>query len=113
MSNPDKVIRRVGEAILFSIALCVLVPVQVSAQQSAEDIYNKKCAVCHAKDGSANTAKGKSLHVKEVHATMKDSEAAMIKIVNDGKGDNMDSYKDQFTADQIKAVVEYYRSLAK
>jgi hypothetical protein len=42
---------------------------------------------------------------------MKDSEAAMIKVETDGKGDDMDSYKSEFTADQIKALVEYYRSL--
>jgi cytochrome c6 len=82
------------------------------AQGDAEDNYNKKCAICHGKDGSANTAKGKKLHTKDVHETMKDSAATMIKIVTDGKGD-MDAYKDQFTADQIKALVEYYRSLAK
>ena len=81
--------------------------------QSADDLYNKKCAVCHAKDGSGNTAKGKKAHVKDVHQNMKDSEAAMIKVVTDGKGDDMDSYKSEFTADQIKALVEYYRSLGK
>jgi hypothetical protein len=37
----------------------------------------------------------------------------MIKIVNDGKGDDMDSYKKVFTPDQIKALVEYYRSLGE
>jgi len=82
------------------------------AQGDAESDYNKKCAVCHGKDGSGNTAKGKSLHVKDVHATVKEPESAMIKIVTDGKGE-MDSYKDQFTPEQIKALVEYYRSLAK
>ena len=81
--------------------------------QSGEDLYNKKCAVCHAKDGSGNTAKGKKVHVKDVHQNMKDSEAAMIKVVTDGKGDDMDSYKSEFTRDQIKALVEYYRSLGK
>jgi len=83
------------------------------AQQSAEDNYNKKCAVCHGKDGLGNTAKGKKVHVKDVHANMKDSAADMIKAVTDGKGDDMDSYKSDFSSDQIKALVEYYRSLGK
>jgi mono/diheme cytochrome c family protein len=83
------------------------------AQQSAEDNYNKKCAVCHGKDGLGNTAKGKKVHVKDVHENMKDSEAVMIKAVTDGKGDDMDSYKNEFSADQIKALVDYYRSLGK
>jgi len=83
------------------------------AQDDAADLYDHKCAVCHGKDGLGNTAKGKKVHVKDVHANMKDSEADMIKAVTDGKGDDMDSYKKEFTADQIKALVAYYRSLGK
>ena len=37
----------------------------------------------------------------------------MIKVATDGKGVNMDSYKTQLSPEQIRAVVEYYRSLAK
>ena len=95
------------------VITCLAVPVTLQAQESAEDLYNHKCAVCHGKDGLGNTAKGKQLHVKDVHANMKDSEADMIKIVTDGKGDDMDAYKKAFTADQIKAIVDYYRSLGK
>lgn len=94
------------------LLVCVTAPL-LRAQESAEDNYNKKCAVCHAKDGSGNTAKGKKVHVKDVHENMKDSEAEMIKVVTDGKGDDMDSYKKEFTSEQIKALVDYYRSLGK
>lgn len=93
------------------LALC-LVPVVLNAQ-SADDNYNKKCAVCHGKDGLGNTAKGKKVHVKDVHENMKDSEEVMIKAVTDGKGEDMDSYKKEFTPEQIKALVDYYRSLGK
>jgi mono/diheme cytochrome c family protein len=85
----------------------------LQAQQAADDLYGHKCAVCHGQDGLGNTAKGKKVHVKDVHTNMKDSEADMIKVVTDGKGDDMDSYKKDFTADQIKALVEYYRSLGQ
>jgi mono/diheme cytochrome c family protein len=88
-------------------------PPTVAAQQSAADNYGHKCAVCHGQDGVGNTAKGKKVHVKDVHANMKDSEVAMIKIVTDGKGDDMDSYKSEFTASQIKDLVDYYRSLGQ
>jgi mono/diheme cytochrome c family protein len=97
----------------LTIAMFASFSVSLFAQQSAEDNYNKKCAVCHGKDGLGNTAKGKKVHVKDVHANMKDSEAVMIKAVTDGTGDDMDSYKNEFNADQIKALVEYYRSLGK
>ena len=84
-----------------------------AAQQSVAENYGHKCAVCHGQDGLGNTAKGKKVHVKDVHANMKDSEADMMKIVTEGKGDDMDSYKSEFTASQIKELVDYYRSLGQ
>jgi hypothetical protein len=50
------------------------------------------------RQGRIEKSKGKKVHVKDVHANMKDSEADMIKVVTDGKGDDMDSYKKEFTA---------------
>jgi len=113
MGQVAKVVLRKLALTALTIAMFASCSVSLFAQQSAEDNYNKKCAVCHGKDGSGNTAKGKKLHVKDVHANMRDSEAVMIKAVTDGKGDDMDSYKNDFSADQIKALVDYYRSLGK
>lgn len=101
--------RLIAIALLLTFALTVV----ARAQNDAEDNYNKKCAVCHGKDGMGNTAKGKKVHVKPVKENMKDSEADMIKAVTDGKGDDMDSYKKEFTSEQIKGLVDYYRSLGK
>jgi mono/diheme cytochrome c family protein len=99
------------------ILLCLIFQVtqmpSAAAQQSAAENYGHKCAVCHGQDGTGNTAKGKKVHVKDVHANMKDSEADMIKVVTEGKGDDMDSYKSEFTASQIKDLVDYYRSLGQ
>ena len=56
----------------------------------------------------------KKLKVKSVKDTIaKEDVAAMIKIVTDGKGADMDGFKTELKADQIKAVVDYYRSLAQ
>lgn len=86
---------------------------QLAAQQGADDLYNHKCAICHGKDGLGNTAKGKKVQVKDVHANMKDSRDDMVKVVTDGKGDNMDSYKGELTSKQIQDIVDYYRSLGQ
>jgi len=84
------------------------------AERSAEDIYLDKCAVCHGKDGAGKTAKGKKSKVKDIHATIgKMSEEEMIKVVEKGKDPNMDSYSKEYSKEQIKALVEYYRGLAK
>lgn len=105
--------RRFPTILLFVLAFELICFATPSKAQEAEDNYNHKCAVCHGKDGLGKTMKGKENHVKDVHDNMKDSEADMIKIVTDGKGDAMDSYKGEFTPAQIKALVEYYRSLGQ
>jgi cytochrome c6 len=113
MGQVRKAVLRMSALTALMIATYLTLSSSLFAQDSAADNFNKKCAVCHGKDGLGSTAKGKKVHVKDVHANMKDSEAVMIKAVTDGKGDDMDSYKNEFTADQIKALVEYYRSLGK
>jgi mono/diheme cytochrome c family protein len=102
-------------AVLITLASMVLFLVCVPqlAAQGSDDLYNHKCAICHGKDGLGNTAKGKSAQVKDVHANMKDSRDDMVKVVTDGKGDNMDAYKGQLTPKQIQDVVDYYRSLGQ
>lgn len=84
------------------------------SQKTPKDIFLDKCSVCHAEDGSAKTAKGRKLKVKDVRETIKTvSVAEMVKIVTDGKGKDMDSFSKDLTAAQIKDVVDYYRGLAK
>ena len=97
----------------FMLAILMMTPPTSAAEQSAEVLYGHKCAVCHGKDGLGNTAKGRKVHVKDVHANMKDSEADMIKIVTKGKGKDMDGYEKELSKEQIEAVVEYYRGLGK
>jgi mono/diheme cytochrome c family protein len=105
--------RRNSTLLVLACLIFFLAYLPATAAQSAQDNYGHKCAICHGQDGLGNTAKGKKVHVKDVHANMKDSEADMIKIVTDGKGDDMDSYKTEFTAAQIKDLVDYYRSLGQ
>ena len=96
------------------LAGCFLAPNLAGQSQSGRDIYLDKCAVCHGEDGAGKTIKGKKVHCKDIRDTIKkDSEADMIKVATDGKGANMDSFKKQLSPEQIQAVVQYYRSLAK
>jgi mono/diheme cytochrome c family protein len=97
-----------------TFSLFTLTGIGSPSPNSAQEIYNRKCALCHGKDGSGNTHDGKKYKVPSVRVAVKKySEAAMIKIVEEGKGANMDSYSDELSPTQIKALVDYYRSLAK
>ena len=86
-----------------------------AAPASAQDVYLDKCSVCHAQDGSGNTAKGRKLKVKNARSpeVQKLSEAEMIEIVAKGKGKDMDGFEKELGSDMVKQVVSYYRSLAK
>ena len=84
------------------------------AQSDAKDIYLNKCAVCHGPDGAGKTAKGRKVKAVDVRDSSKKlSVDQMIKIVQEGKGDNMNAYGKDLSKEQTRAVVEYYRSLAK
>jgi mono/diheme cytochrome c family protein len=95
----------------------VLVALSVAsawAAKEAKDIYLDKCAVCHGQDGAGKTAKGRKLKIMDVHETVKKFTVdQMIKAVQDGKGNDMDGYRKELSKDEIKAVVEHYRGLAK
>lgn len=87
----------------------------VGAQgKSTSDIYLDKCSVCHGADGAGKTARGKKLKVKDVRETVSKLTAEqMADVVAKGKSPNMGGYAKDFSADQIKQIVEHYRSLAK
>jgi mono/diheme cytochrome c family protein len=81
----------------------------------AQDVYLDKCAVCHAKDGSGNTAKGKKVKAKDLRSAevQKMTDAQLIDAVANGKGKDMDGFQKELGADTVKQLVAYCRSLAK
>ena len=89
--------------------------VPVPAGASAQDVYLDKCAVCHAKDGSGNTAKGKKVKAKDLRSAeiQKMTDKELIDAVAHGKGKDMDGFEKELGADMVKQLVAYCRTLAK
>jgi cytochrome c6 len=81
--------------------------------KSAQDVYLDKCSVCHGKDGSGNTAKGKKLKAKDLRSAeiQKMSDADLIDAVANGKGKDMDGFQKELGADMVKQLVAYCRTL--
>lgn len=90
-------------------------PASPGPQKTAQDVYLDKCAVCHAKDGSGNTAKGRKVKAKDLRSAeiQKMSDAELIKDVSTGKGKDMDGFEKELGADMVKQLVAYCRTLAK
>lgn len=92
----------------------LLASTPVLAQKDTKDIYLDKCAVCHGPDGAAKTARGRKLKMKDVREVApKMSVEEMLKITEAGKGPDMAGYAKELSREEIKAVVDYYRNLAK
>jgi cytochrome c6 len=75
-------------------------------------LYEKKCAMCHGKDGVPGKMAEGSGNFKDPEWQKANSLEAVIAVSSAGKeGTKMSAYKDKMTADEIKAVAEYVKSL--
>jgi mono/diheme cytochrome c family protein len=77
-------------------------------------IYKAKCASCHGADGSANTAVGKSLKIRDLRSAdvQKQSDAQLYNIVANGKA-RMPGYEKSLGADSCQALVACIRRLVQ
>jgi mono/diheme cytochrome c family protein len=84
------------------------------AQSSGADIYKAKCQSCHGAEGTPNPGIAKMMGVKPVSdpSVKSLSEGQMIADTANGKG-KMTAFKGKLTDAEIKASVDYFRSLAK
>ncbi len=78
----------------------------------AADVYKAKCAMCHGADGSGNTAMGKKYNLKSLGSpeVQKQSDAQLTEIITKGK-DKMPAYDGKLSADEIKGLVAFIRTL--
>ena len=83
-------------------------------------IYDKSCAKCHGKEGKGDTKMGQKLGCKDytdakVQTEMKDDAAtkAIKEGLKDKEGKVLMKPAEDLSADDIKAVVAYMRTLKK
>jgi mono/diheme cytochrome c family protein len=111
----SKLLVRSGLILLLIPALPDALRAVPGPQKSAQDVYLDKCSVCHAKDGSGNTAKGRKVKAKDLRSAeiQKMSDADLTHDVAKGKGKDMDGFEKELGADMVKQLVAYCRELAK
>ncbi len=88
-----------------------------AASGNGKELYLKKCKNCHGTTGAADTKIGQKNDIaswKEPGWKGKWPMSKVENIVKNGKsGTKMKPFKDKLTADEIKAVSKYARSLGK
>ena len=98
---------------LFAIAL--VVPPAASAADVA-DVFKKKCAPCHGKEGEPNKvfAKQGVRSFKDADWQKATDDATIEKSIREGKkGTMMASFEKQLSDEEVTALVAFIRTLGK
>ena len=95
--------------LLLTVAVSIAAA-SISFGADAAATWASKCASCHGKDGSGNTAMGKKLGVKDYTKDQSFSDAEAAAAIKSGKG----KMKGTNLPDaDVKALVAYVRGLKK
>ncbi len=97
-------------AVVAVVLAMLALPLASFAADAAADLFKSKCAMCHGPDGKGKMAGTKDLGSAEVQ---KASDADLTATITKGKPPKMPAYDSKLTADQIKSLVAYVRTLKK
>lgn len=108
--------RKWSVPIVVNVALValVLLPSHALPDEASAKFYKQKCASCHGPDGKAETSAGKAMKVRSFAdpEVVKMTDHELAEVITNGKG-KMPKYGSSLKPDQVQALVEYCRSLAK
>ncbi|HEY9434104.1 MAG TPA: cytochrome c [Blastocatellia bacterium] len=113
-SFAKKTVAAILATTFLTLSLSALAPAPPGlAVQSMKSLYNSKCAVCHGNDGSANTAKGKELKVRNLRSEefKKMSDAKAMEVLLKGKG-KMEAYEKTLGKEKLEQLLAYCRELS-
>jgi mono/diheme cytochrome c family protein len=103
--------RIVGGSILGIFALTLTVSAR--ADDASSQLYQRKCVVCHAADGSGSEG-GKKMGTHDFRSSQvqSQSDADLSAIIAKGKN-KMPAYEKSLKPDEIKGLVAYMHGLGK
>ncbi|HJZ63001.1 MAG TPA: cytochrome c [Candidatus Acidoferrum sp.] len=98
----------------MQLAMVLVLPVSLRADDASAALYKSKCAACHGADGKGDTTTGKAMKLRDLGSAevQKASDADWSTIITAGKN-KMPPVGKSLSADQVKGLVGYVRSFAK
>jgi cytochrome c6 len=99
-------------ALLISVVAVIALVTTPVAQAAADGkaLFDGKCAMCHGKDGVAKPMAKGSANFNDAKWQEATKAEAIETVITDGKG-KMKGYKDKMTAEEIKAVGAYVKTI--
>jgi mono/diheme cytochrome c family protein len=109
-----RVLLNIAAASIFTCLAALAFPFCLRAQTDAAKVYKTNCALCHAADGSGDTASGRSLKAKDLRSpeVQGKSDEELAEVITKGAG-KMPAFGKKLSADVIKSLVAYIRALPK
>jgi len=96
-------------SILAAVVLSTLVFSFAEENQLGAQVYEKKCVMCHGKDGVGDTKAGKMMKAPDINtAEWKNGKtiADLTKTLREGMG-KMPKYEGKLSDEELQAVAEY------
>ena len=91
------------------------VTIAANNQLSTSEIYAKRCASCHGKDGRARTFKAKLNHARDLTDPVWQDEVSderLFDSIMNGKK-KMPAYRKKLSEGQVNSLIAYVRTLAR
>lgn len=96
---------------LLVVAIVGLVPATADEGAGAGvELFNKKCAMCHGKDGVAKPMAKGSANLNDPEWQKANTAESIAKTTAEGKN-KMPAYAEKLSADEIKAIADYILTL--
>ena len=106
---------------LVALAACLLATLALATpqprqqQDDAKALYDANCKKCHGVRGippKAMKAKFEKIATFDAEFIAKHSKDSIVKVLTKGKNEDMKSFKDKLTAEQMATVAAYVHDLA-
>ena len=102
--------RKVVLVLSLVIVGALLLTLGMAAGEEGQPLYDKKCAMCHGKDGVAKKMGEGSANLNDLGWQEKTTIEEIIEITAEGKG-KMPKYKDKLSVEQMTFIAEYIMTL--
>jgi cytochrome c5 len=109
----EKPLRHISRFVAIGV-ITIGLPSFMRAQNNVEKIYENRCILCHAPDGSGSTPTGKALKAQDLRSDVvqKKSDAELTAAITNGKG-KMPAFGKKLKPDDIAKLVAFIRALPK